>query len=181
MSRDEITLIGPTAEYYDAFCAMAEEFHAAGDVNWPHGGRKQDDLALQNFDAYLARCVDWAEGRNLPDDYVPCSDYWLIGPDGLLGTGNLRHCLTPRLFYEGGNIGYCIRPSQRHKGYAHRLCAMMLEKSRAIGLTRVLLTCQKANTASQLTIEKNGGVFDDERPSIEHDGLIRRYWIDLAP
>ena len=56
--------------------------------------------------------------------------------------------------------------------------AKLLEVSRQLGLSRVLVTCSEDNPASENVIVKNGGVFDS---TYEHDGVrTKRYWIALA-
>ena len=49
--------------------------------------------------------------------------------------------------------------------------------AKVLGLTRVLVTCDRDNASSARVIEKNGGVFESE---VEFDGAHnRRYWIEL--
>jgi predicted acetyltransferase len=112
---------------------------------------------------------------------VPSSVYWLLSENGyLLGDIRIRHRLTPAWEDLGGHIDYGVRPSQRRKGYATRMLAMALEKARAMGLKRVLITCDPANVGSVRTIQRNGGKLLSE--SIAKNGrLTSRYWIDLQP
>ena len=56
---------------------------------------------------------------------------------------------------------------------------LCLEKARALGLTRVMLTCDGGNTASARAIERDGGVPAYEGPSQKDGTVIRRYWIGL--
>jgi len=46
--------------------------------------------------------------------------------------------------------------------------------SAELGIDRVLVTCEQDNPASARTIERCGGVLEDERRT------LRRYWIELA-
>lgn len=46
-----------------------------------------------------------------------------------------------------------------------------------MGLTRVLVTCDRENIASSRTILKNGGVLENEIP--DGDRIKQRYWIGL--
>ena len=64
-----------------------------------------------------------------------------------------------------------MRPSRRREGHAHRALKLALPEARALGLDRVLLTCDEDNDGSRLTIEGNGGVYEDSRNG------KRRYWI----
>jgi predicted acetyltransferase len=53
----------------------------------------------------------------------------------------------------------------------------VLPHARALGLDKVLVTCNDSNLASARVIEKAGGVLEDVRDT-EH-GCTRRYWIIL--
>ena len=50
---------------------------------------------------------------------------------------------------------------------------LALTEAKELGLDRVLLTCDEDNDGSRLTIEGNGGVYEDSRNG------KRRYWIDV--
>ena len=54
----------------------------------------------------------------------------------------------------------------------------MLPEARALGLDRVLVTCDDTNLGSQRVIEANGGVLEDVRST--QLGRTRRYWLELA-
>jgi len=135
---------------------------------------------LRHPPAALARERDYAHGRNLSDGFVPETIYWLVR-DGerVLARSSLRHQLTPHLEREGGHIGYSVRPSERGKGYGTAVCRLTLARARALGLRRVLITCDADNAASARIIEKNGGVLEDQRRSVQTGKMKRRYWVKL--
>ena len=59
---------------------------------------------------------------------------------------------------------------------------LMLDICIAYGEKTVLLTCDKDNDASRLTIIKNGGKLENEiidDVSLGRCGIIQRYWITL--
>ncbi len=96
----------------------------------------------------------------------------------IYGMASLRRRLSDDLLVGGGHIGYGIRPSERGKGFGTRQLKLLLEKCRALGIDRVLVTCDRDNPASAHVIINNGGVLQDE--IIEEDGNpLRRYWITL--
>lgn len=74
--------------------------------------------------------------------------------DFVVGIIDFRHPLSdfPEKF--GGHIGYSIRPSERRKGYASEMLRLVLPLCREIGESKILLTCDKGNVASQKTIIK---------------------------
>jgi len=169
---ERIELIDPTAELEGDFRAMAAEYARAGEDYY------QD--VPTDFGTFVSKLADESAGKGLPAGWVPCNHYWLVRDGGrVLGTSRLRHKLTDSLLYGGGHIGYEIRPSERRKGYGTRLLALTLERARARGLQRVMLSCLVENQASAGVIEANGGVFEDAVDSSVMNGRIKRYWIDL--
>ncbi|MDX2516846.1 GNAT family N-acetyltransferase [Streptomyces stelliscabiei] len=70
-----------------------------------------------------------------------------------------------------------MRPSARRRGLATWALGAVLPEARALGMGRVLITCDDDNVASARTIERNGGVLEDVRTTDE--GIKRRYWITL--
>jgi predicted acetyltransferase len=140
-------------------------------------------LARGDFAAFVQRLQDDERGLDLKPSIVPSSAYWLLrhGVDGVtvLGVSALRHTLTPALEEAGGHIGYSIRPSERRRGYGTRILALTLPYARALGLDRVLVTCDTDNTGSARVIENNGGVLASEGYSTLVETRISRYWITL--
>ena len=177
MSDGDIRLVKPTVKLKAEFLEMVREYLAAGE-------NKEDwrfEQALNGFEKYVQKFLDYAKGKNLPDGWVTDSTLWLV-KDGktVLGRTSIRHRLTPTLEQRGGHIGYYIRPSQRQKGYGSLILALSLEKAKQIGIKRVLVTCDDDNIASVKIIEKNGGVFMDKIVPQADNRLTRRYWIDLT-
>ena len=171
MSDHETRLIEPAEELRAEFLAMAKEYLAAGEDRYK--------TALEDFPAYIGAILDGARGVNLPPGRVPYTTFWLSSGRRLVGRSSIRHRLTPDLAYEGGHIGYDIRPSERRRGYGTLILRLTLEKARGLGLSRVLLTCDTGNVASARIIEKNGGRPQDQAVSRRSGGLITRYWIEL--
>ena len=175
MKNEKPELVEPCEELREAYIKYAEEFEAAEEDHIHGSGMKLTD----DFGQFVQTLHDCARGINLPKDWVPASTYWLIRDGQILGVSNLRHELTEFLRHEGGHIGYSVRPGERGKGYATLMVEMVLEKAKALGLERVLITCDKDNPASARVIQKNGGKLDSEAISKQTGKMKQRYWIKL--
>ena len=104
---------------------------------------------------------------------VHATHWWIVEGDSYLGAVDLRHYLNALLLDVGGHIGYSIRPSFRRRGLATWALGAVLPEARALGLDRVLVTCDDDNVASSCSIERNGGVLEDVRTTSA--GIKRRY------
>lgn len=167
-----LVLEEPSERLQRAFSDMAAEFAEHGNPRYVRDA--------QAFPAFLSRVRNEREARGLLPEAVPMSLFWLVRDHEILGSSRLRHTLTPELEQLGGNIGYDIRPSERRRGFGTILLRLTLERARAMGLTRVRITCDADNIGSIRVIENNGGVLDAEVLSPERGKLLRQYWIEAG-
>jgi len=173
MNADNIFLIKPTIELESEFLSMVEEYEGAGERFHIH------ENAQNNFVTYLTSLREMSEGINLQPGIVPMDTFWMVKDNQkIIGECRLRKYLTPTLEFEGGHIGYLIRPSQRQKGYGTLILALTLEKARELGIKRVRVTCDTDNLPSARIIEKNGGILSGKSISKFSSKLISQYWID---
>jgi predicted acetyltransferase len=168
-------LVAPTVLLHTAW----REAHA----EWGPG-RHEDGFGLHpdddvgspaGFAAWVTRLTDQPERSGpVPPGRTCCRYRWIVESDRVLGGIALRHGhddVVSRL----GHIGYGIRPSARRRGLASWALGKMLAEAWGSGLDRVLIVCEAGNIASARTIERHGGVLDDDR----HGGM-RRYWIEAG-
>lgn len=118
-------------------------------------------------------------GINLPEGWVRESTLWLIDEksDNVIGVISIRHRLTEKLKFRGGNIAYYIRISERNKGYATKMLSLALKYCKQLYIDEVLITCSKNNIYSVKTILNNGGIFDSE--GFYNEEKFQRYYIKL--
>jgi predicted acetyltransferase len=167
----------PSAALAESYRGMLRELGERGEPLIPFTLQFEH----KDFGALIERLGACSRGEGLPPGFVAHTTLWLVrGGNEVLGVSNLRHRLTPQLRIEGGNIGYGVRPSARRRGCATRLLEGTLERARAIGLDRALLTCAKENAGSVATIRRCGGVLESEEFIPERKEVVQRYWIDLA-
>ncbi|MBD1382171.1 GNAT family N-acetyltransferase [Metabacillus arenae] len=170
-----VRLVEPALSFQKAYEEMVQEWCEAGETMVPFVLR----LEPKPFSTLIEKMNDYKEGINIPETFVPHSTYWLMNKDNvMLGAVNIRHRLNEYLLKKGGHIGYGVRPSARENGYAKMMLRLALEKARDLGLERVLVTCDKDNTASSKTIVSNHGKLESE--FVEDNGnVVLRYWITL--
>lgn len=168
-----IKLVKLTREYKPLLDDMMSEWLAVEKKFSPGIIRRND---YRDFDFYLEN-LDW---KTEQDGRVPESAFFCLDCDRniFVGAVGIRHYLNDDLLYTGGHIGDGIRPSERCKGYATAMIALALDECRKLGITRVLMTCDKDNIGSAKSIMNNGGVLENE--VINEEGVPeQRYWIDL--
>ena len=162
-------LVTPDVRWHESWAASMLEFGS----DYPHGSGlgdpppTYDEPGCATYAAWLRS----ASGTPIREDWVPCSFFWVVDGEEIIGSLALRHELNDWLLEEGGHIGYSIRPSRRRLGHASRALALGVREAALLGLDRVLVTCDEDNEASRRTIEANGGVYEDSRHA------KRRYWI----
>jgi predicted acetyltransferase len=163
-----------THGHESALCDFLEDFARAGETEIPaYFGE-----ASWSHAEIVEHLAAWARGERLPAGWVPCTTSMLEEDGELLGVVNLRHELTDALRRCGGHVGYSVRPSARSQGHAARLLEAAKEQARALGLERILVTCDTDNLASARVIQKCGGEVDDviEGPAGRR---TKRFWIAL--
>lgn len=168
-----LKLVKLSAQYRRHLDDMMGEWMAIEQEFSPRAIRKND---YRDFDNYLQNL----EIKEEKDGFVPDSVFFCLDTDRdiFVGAVNIRHYLTEELMQSGGHLADGVRPSERRKGIATAMIGLALEECRKLGITRVLMTCDKENIGSAKSIRNNGGVLENE--FINEDAVWeQRYWIDM--
>lgn len=139
-----------------------------------NGGVESTWARAKNYEDWLTINRDQEAGLHLEADHVPTILFASFDEKGrALGFLGLRLTLNDFYLQLGGHIGYCIRPSEQGKGYGKQQLDLALLEAKQLGLTPILITCDRDNPASRAVILANGGLLEDVREGKE------RYWIDV--
>lgn len=172
----QVSLIEPSKNYKYQFIQYVQDYKENGEKEYfdMYKGSTED------FDAYVDNLINNAKGLGLPEGWVPCSTYWLVDNNNILGIIRIRHELNSGFLRNiGGHIGYDIAPSKRKNGFGKLILNLGLEKAKAMNISCALLTCKSDNYGSAKIIEANGGIFDSEILDSESGNYFKRYWIKL--
>lgn len=149
-----------------------EEWYATGEKIIPYAIRRLDFYDFYNYMNYL-------EVKDDKEGLVPDSTFFCLDEerDIFVGAVNIRHYLNDSLLINGGHIGDGVRPSERRKGIATEMIHLALKECKKIGIDKVLMVCDKDNIGSAKSIQKNGGILENE---VIVDGVVeQRYWITI--
>lgn len=167
----KLKLVKLEQKYRPQLDDMLGEWYASGEKIIPYAIRRLD---YRDFDRYLSE-LEVKEGNR--EGLVPDSTFFCLDEERniFVGAVNIRHRLNESLLLNGGHIGDGVRPSERRKGVATRMIALALEECKKLGISEVLMVCDRDNIGSAKSIINNGGVLENE---IEVDGTVeQRYWI----
>ena len=173
----EIKLVKGSYEYKNQIIDMLIEWIDYNE-NHPEANTSPNAIFRNNYEDF-AYYLEHLEYKEPQEGLVPDSTFFCFDEKRnlMVGAVNIRHDLNDYLLKYGGHIGDGIRPSERRKGYATEMIRLALEECRELGLTRVLMTCDKNNIGSAKSIIKNGGILENE--VLEEGSIKQRYWIAL--
>ena len=137
-----------------------------------HGAANLTDLSINEWVKFVEN-TKYKE--SVTPGFVTAHTFFALDNNKIVGVINGRHELNDYLLNFGGHIGYSVRKSERRKGYGKKMLIYTSEFLFSLGLDKVLITCDKNNTASRRTIESCGGILENEL--IEETRTTLRYWI----
>ncbi len=168
----ELKLVKLEPKYRRHLEQMMGQWYATGEKIIPYAIRRLD---YRDFETYLENLEIKDDSLGLvPDSTFFCLD---VQRDIFVGAVNIRHYLNDALLLNGGHVGDGVLPSERRKGIATQMIRLALDECRKLGIHRVLMVCDKENVGSAKSIQKNGGVLENE--VIVKGVAEQRYWIEL--
>lgn len=114
------------------------------------------------YEEYIEKIIpnwtDREQGKELPNNYVPDTHYFLWDDDVPVGLFSLRHCLSDWLRDNAGHIGYGIAKEYRGKGYATEGLRLVIEEARKLPIDtdEIYMSVLKNNPASLKVMQRNG-------------------------
>lgn len=179
---EQIELIEPVIEYADEIWAFRQEVL---DVDAENEDRFAGCISLEeskSADEWIKICELRKSEKTCGEVGTTVPSYMYLAvrrkDNKVIGIIDLRHHINhPILGTWGGHCGYSVRPSERGKGYAKEMLRLNIRNAKALGIPKLLITCDVENKASEKTILANGGIYEK---TIDVDGCkMNRYWITV--
>jgi len=120
------------------------------------------DIDENTYEDWLKSKIDIAKGTNLPAGFIPCTTFWVMLDDKIIGLANIKHYLNDFLRKKGGHIGLAIAKDYRRKGFGLKTTKLLIEKARnEFDIQDILFTNEPENIASRNMCEKLGAELTD--------------------
>ena len=161
----------------DAIDFIKEFYEYNSNIN----GVGELDRYIDNYEEWLSK-LEEDYVREADEEKVPSRTYFLVRVEDnkIIGMTNIRMKLNKKLMFFGRNMGYCIRPTERGKGYNKINLYLALKVCEKYNMKKILLDVDKANIASWKSMETLGANLDEEIESIlENCEYVRFYSIDV--
>lgn len=175
-------LVAPDLDRLDGYAAALQAGwspNTTRDVTGEELAALRDDAAghLRVLRGEAPGVIRLPDGREVAR--LPGLVRW-IWDDRFCGAINLRHQPgTEELpAHVSGHVGYAVVAWKQRQGHATRALGLLLPLARALGVHRLLITCDEDNHASRRVIEANGGIPDGTEPHPDlPDGRKLRFWV----
>jgi len=171
-------LVFPNKDYEAKAKEFIAEFYEYGS-EIAGSGSLDRYLKESTYDEWLTKVFSYIDIANIPEGKIPGLTYFFVREedDRIIGMINIRLALNDFLRNEAGHIGYCIRPTERRRGYGTELLRAGIAVCRRVDIDEIIVTCDKVNLGSAGVIRNCGGVLDAELYSETFGELIQRYVI----
>ena len=136
-----------------------DEYNMLQDIGGNEYGftNEVNGMSYEEYKEWLKRENDFSQAKNLPENWIPQTTYFLYAGGNPVGLARIRHCSSDVLENQGvGNFGYGIAKAHRGKGYGTVLLSFILEKCKAFGYAKIKSFVHVDNVASNKIFLKNG-------------------------
>ena len=136
---------------------------------------------IENYEGWLKK-LECEKNQKVTESQVPKRIFFFVRCDDnkIIGMTSIRTKLNKSYYDFGGNIGYCIRPTERRNGYNKINLYLALKVCKEYRIETALLDVDSNNPASWKTMEALGAQLDSEELSnMEGHDLVRFYSIDV--
>ena len=174
---DRLKYIKPTKELEAEAIDFIKEFY---EYNSSIEGVNGLHRYLDNYDEWLKK-IEMERHQQVDDIVVPTETYFLVreSDQKIVGMATLRFALNKRFQKFGGNMGACIRPTERKKGYSKTILYLGLLEFANKGIREIMLDCDKANLGSANCIKALGGKLVKEEVIEDLECIKQDYVIDV--
>lgn len=166
-------LVQVSSKYKNEILKFKEEFIRYDESSIP-GSELLDKI--DDIDEWFVYVEKNSHIETVSSDWVLTDTYLAIVDEDIVGMISLRHELND--FLENfGHIGYSVRPSCRHNGYATVMLDKVLKIAKNYSMEKIQISAEHDNKASIKVIEKNNGIFD--RSYVYLDKQVDIYYVIL--
>jgi len=126
----------PNEDYKDKAIDFINEFHTYNsDISGT--GALDKYLEKSSYEKWINKVITDIDIANVEGSRVPAFSYFYVreSDNKIIGMINVRLTLNDFLKNEGGNIGYCIRPTERKQHHATNMLGEALVFCKTIDWT----------------------------------------------
>lgn len=121
----------------------------------------------------LPRMINHSKGIDLPDGFVPGTEFFLWEDDTIVGLFRIRHYLNEFLRNDAGHIGYGIKKEHRGRGLATKGLALAIEKAKEIVREDEIYMSVNCDNLASLEVQEKNGAYIHHSDDAKHYTRIK--------